>query len=521
MGKQSAIQAYQRGKNAGGVAPDPYATLITLAILFKRCRRRSLKSDVTIETYSDVELLVVLYLWLTQQLATLKSADDIPDINRISGSQACQPHCLRTFRDGGVSWTEFALYYQHQGQTIYLWQPMPVLFNALFQPFVSSKAYNSPWLSKKQKQTLFDKLQAKWKTPKQFKHLPRLRKDTFFHYFTTMTQVDPILSTLAKSVLLTARQLHHQSAKAYQRENTDQLRFKIFKAHNLYLARLATVARKHNLSHELECKINGTTISLIQSSSKRPPYLTQVGMLPEFHIDTRNSNKQIVQTDPLLIGSARSLKTDDVSLFFKALHAHVTHYKPAKKASLNALKSYYNLRTYQLALLFIVLTGTRPTHAITLEKQRHFGGNATVSDKGRLRPIWLCDYLQHNMADYLRLQQQLLSHLPTPVDTPVLWYLLDEHDHVELLNAKKLRRFMARFWTGQPAVPYQLRHFFAQCALTSTQPQLATHHVDRLMGHSQSGEHFGSDHLFPTSLSRIRAHLNKLPALLHLTQDPI
>lgn len=517
MGKQSAMQAYQRGKNAGGVAPDPYATLITLAILFKRCRRRSLKSDFNMETYSDVELLVVLYLWLTQQLATLTSADDIPDLNKISGSQPCQPHCLRNIKDGGVSWTEFALAYQHKGKTIHLWQPMPALFNALFQPFVSSKAYNSPWLSKKQKQTLFAKLQKKWKTPKRFKNLPRQRKDTFFHYFTTMTQVDPILSTLAKSVLLTAHQLHHQSAKAYQRENTDQLRFKIFKAHNLYLTRLTTAAREHDLSHELECKINGTTISLIQSSSQRPPYLTKIGMIPEFHIDTRNGNKQIVQTEPLLIGSARSLDTDDVSLFFKQLNAHVLHDKPEQKASLNALKIYYNLRTYQLALQFIVLTGTRPTHAITLEKHRHFGSNATVKDKGRLRPIWLCDYLQRQIADYLSLQARLLSHLPTPIDCPVLWHLLDEHDQVELLNAKKLRRFMAKLWPGQPAVPYQLRHFFAQCALTSTQPQLATHHIDRLMGHSQFGEHLGSDHLFPTSLSRIRTHLNKLPALLHLT----
>ncbi|MGR5154507.1 hypothetical protein [Photobacterium swingsii] len=519
MGKHSAIQAYQRAKNAGGVPPDADATVTTLAILFHRCRRKVSKHSHTLNEHSDVELFVVLYLWLTQQLATLTTVDDIPDLMKISGSQPCQPHCLRNMRDGGVSWCEFALAYQHNAETVYVWQPMPALFNGLFQPFLASISYDTPWLTRVQKQALLKKIQKKWKTPRPFSTWPRVRKDKLFHYFTTMIQVDPILSTSAKSVLLTTRQLHHQSAKAYQRENSDQLRFKIFHAHNAYLARLAHVARAHHWRHCFDCTISGKGASLIQEPARLPPYLfAEQGRISQFFIDTHNGNRQKLIDDPLWIGSARSLDTNDVSLFFKRIHAYIEHHAPGKRCTIKALKADYNLRTYQLALLFIVLTGVRPTHAISLETRRCFGGHATVRDKGRLRPLWLCDYLQQKITDYQTVQQRLLRRLSTPLVSPMLWYLIDDDNQVTYLDAKKLRRFMRVFWpeSSTIAVPYQLRHFFAQCALSSTQPQLATHHIDRLMGHSQYGEHLGSDHLFSASLARIRAYLNTLPIYLHL-----
>ncbi|MGF1689261.1 site-specific integrase [Photobacterium japonica] len=524
MGKNSAIQTYQRGKNAGGVAPDVDATLTTLAILFRRYRRKRSRSPHVLDTHSDVELLVMLYLWLTQQLSTLTTLEDIPDLKKIAGSQPCQLHCLRSMRDGGVSWVEYALAYPTSTGTgtgtgtVYLWQPIPVLFNALFQPFLASISYDTPWLSRKQKQALLQTLQKKWKTPQAFSVWPRVRKDKLFQYFTTTIQVDPVLSTTAKSVLLTTRQLHHHSAAAYQRENSDQLRFKIFHAHNAYLERLARAARAHQWHHYFDCTINGKTIALVQAPATLPPYLAEQGTIPQFYIDTRNGNRQKQIDNPLWIGSARHLRIEDVSVFFHRLQEAINNNAPGKRCSLAALKTDYNLRTYQLALLCSVLTGIRPTHAISLEKRRCFGGNTTVRDKGRFRPLWLCDYLQQKITDYQTVQQRLLARLPVPVESPMLWYLIDDNHQVEHLTAKTLRHFMRAYWPEDAAmaVPYQLRHFFAQCALSSTQPQLATHHIDRLMGHSQYGEHLGSDHLFPTCLSRIRTHLNQLPIYLHL-----
>ena len=66
------------------------------------------------------------------------------------------------------------------------------------------------------------------------------------------------------------------------------------------------------------------------------------------------------------------------------------------------------------------------------------------------------------------------------------------------------------------AVPYQLRHNFAQHALNSPSAKLTTTDVDRLMGHSSIGERLGSDALFPVKEAKLIHFLNGIPGFLHL-----
>ena len=125
----------------------------------------------------------------------------------------------------------------------------------------------------------------------------------------------------------------------------------------------------------------------------------------------------------------------------------------------------YNLATYHLALLFILLTSTRPTHTISIKRTCLFNAEyACVKDKGRMREILICDYLKIQIDEYLALQVVLSQHIPSLLthSNEYLWYLLDDEHQPQYLNAKLLRQFMSQRWPNK--VPYQFRHTFAQAA---------------------------------------------------------
>ncbi|MFA0056820.1 hypothetical protein [Vibrio echinoideorum] len=67
------------------------------------------------------------------------------------------------------------------------------------------------------------------------------------------------------------------------------------------------------------------------------------------------------------------------------------------------------------------------------------------------------------------------------------------------------------------AVPYQLRHSFAQHAFNSPSAKLTATDVDRLMGHAHLGERLGSDVLFPAKEDKLTHFLNSIPSFLHLS----
>ncbi|MEZ9856782.1 site-specific integrase, partial [Vibrio breoganii] len=103
---------------------------------------------------------------------------------------------------------------------------------------------------------------------------------------------------------------------------------------------------------------------------------------------------------------------------------------------------YYNARTYELALLFVLLTGTRPTHHISIEREACFDlQRALIKDKGRYRLIDIPNYLRQAIESYLKLQARVLQTLAPNGASAMgpLWYLIDENNVAVPLTAKTLR----------------------------------------------------------------------------------
>lgn len=523
MGINAAIAKNNRKKNSGGIAPDPLHVVNTLQIAIIHFNRLFHDSE-------DKEPLLVsfIYLWMTQQLDGLTAAEDIPSLSRVTGTDGCDKHRLRIINTNGISWVEYAQCYSTSTGVDWQWQPIPSALNPFFYHYVKTliTTAQKPLLSVALKQQLWRFINGSWKTPTSCAQYGRLRKDVFFRYFTIMTQRSPYLSTTAKSILLGNKTLHHHSATAYQRENSDQIRSKIFKAHNAYLERIAQAGSRYRINLTLDNARHPLSL-LLDTKVTLPEYLTTTGKIVAFE-RRKNPNDhgyQYVELPTIWVGSKRALAIDDVRTFFLALDHNVKQHTVDQIGTKSQLKAYYNALTYQLAFQFLMLTGARATHAISLETRRCYGTlQSTLSDKGRYRTLYLCDYLQQAITHYLAIQQHLQTQLGSHVSSPFLWFLFDENNQPQALNARCMRQFMQQHWPYQSSkikniVPYCLRHTFAQLALTSTDPQLTTQHIDRLMGHSSFGEHLGSDQCFPINKKILLQFLDPLPKRLYFSLD--
>ncbi|MEZ9539127.1 hypothetical protein AB4160_13140 [Shewanella sp. 10N.286.51.B8] len=519
MGKSSSIAKKNRQRNAGGVMPDPIKIATALIKLFSTLNNRNYK-----KVNKEKFLVVIIYLWLTQRLTKDKTNDKnakpadffIPDCIRVTGSEECQEHAFRTVKDGSHSWAEYAQPYPTKQGEVFLWQPIPKGLNALFRPFISKQRYNTPWLSRSEINLIIEILTKKWRKSTSVIGFPSARKDKLFNYFTNCIQVDNELSSMSKYVLLREHKLHHRNAKAYQSEDSDRIRYRIYQAHERYLEHIFTQVRLFNWEAMLSIKSSNkeqkSELYLINKhrGQSLPDELIEEGRIAQLRKIQYQGGTEERADIPIQIGSSKVLQEHEVTHFFASLHDEIIRSKPVGKVELSQHIEYYNLCTYHLALLFVFLTGVRPTHEISIEKERCYRlSTCAVSDKGRLRQIILCDYFSQQLRHYLSLQRSLSTHLSSSFNSPYLWYLCDPSEQACPLTAKKLKLFMHDRLKNK--TPYMLRHTFAQCALTSVYPiRLTTSQIDRLMGHSEYGEHFGSDHLFPANLTTIKQHLNSL-----------
>jgi hypothetical protein len=528
VSKQQSIAKQNRQRNAGGVMPDPVKMTATLIKLFHQLNRSAF---ITVD--KEKFIVVILYLWLTQRLERREYNEndtgqvpyEIPDCYRISGTKDCIEHAFRTVKHGSISWAEYAQPYPTKHGIVFLWQPIPESLNHLFQPFIAKQNYQVPWLDRHEKKRLTLLLSTKLCVPMMIMGVPSARKDTFMRYFTDCVRVDNQLSTMTKNVMLSTHKLHHHSSIAYQQEDSDRLRYKIFDAQERYITRLFSQVRISEWEALLSfsCSLSNScssTISLINKKStlSTPSDFKVQGRIKQLRLINDTHVKETIADPAIVIGSSRSIEEHKVVNFFKQLNEEIIAARPKQRARLAQYIEYYNLCTHQIALMFVLLTATRPTHAISIERRRCFGYQfACVKDKGRLRQIILSTFLSQQIKHYVDLQKSLVTRLPSSSDCELLWYCYDHDGQPVALNAKSLRAFMHARLPGK--VPYMLRHVFAQCALTSIHPvKLTTNQIDRLMGHSEWGEHFGSDHLFPCSLAQLSTHLNSLPARFKLME---
>lgn len=513
------IAKSNRIKNSGSPLPDPKSHAVTLSILLS-------KLEYSDKKYRPGLITTAMFLWITGRWHDPHTTDTIPNLVRIASTKPCQENSIRTVKFGNSVWIEYAVAYPKGLDVVYLWQPLPLHLNRLLQPIISKCPYEEPILNKNGKAILLNILTTAWKTPDSLKSLERVNKNTFFSYLSICAQRDNTLTAIVRSVLLPIHMRGHESAANYQRLDSEQIRYNIFSAQNRYLERIINAARKADLHRRYASHANQISLNLIMEAPKSPKYLSYSGRIVQYIMD--EELKALTPEPSIDIGSVRFINENDVCQLFNRIHTHVEEMRPSEPipdkldiAEHSNWLKYFNAATCRLALIALVLTGLRPTHAISIEWRYFSGEDLTfVKDKGRLRSILLCQYLLGEITRYLVLQTKIQLRLPRPNISDVLWYCIDETGQIYSLSNSQLKNFMQMFWPE--VIPYQLRHFFSQCLITSYSSnaslRLLDHNVDRLMSHSNFGEHLGSDQIFPATVDRMRAYLNSLPNRLGLQE---
>ncbi|WP_413111958.1 hypothetical protein [Thaumasiovibrio sp. DFM-14] len=470
-----------------------------------------------------------MYLWLTGELASLRKQDNsakisnytLPDLFRQQAYKTCQKNAFRTVMYGATSWVEYAVAYPVEGCTVYLWQPVPSRLNPFFQRFISKQGYDRCFLSQKEKVKLKTMIEKRWK-----QHgLDKLehsvgRKDNLINYFNICVQNDNSLSALPRHVLSHQHhRVHHNHARYYQQEGSDQIRAKIFQAHEHYLERLIFEIRALNFEDKFAIerltkkRSEKERVYLVDTTLiQNVPAPLNANSIEQLEYREGESKPSSAQTS-LIIGSQRGVEVVILASFFRQLEndIHSRSILIEKDRSLEAFLSYYNLCTYHLTLCFLICTGVRPTHHISIKTGRYFPGKkASVSDKGHYREIFISEYLAEQIHQHQQLQQRLTTQLPAQafhLKQDVLWYLMDDNKKAQCVSAGLLSQFLQQ--RGATFEPYSIRHTFAQFALEHISPiSLSNSQLDRLMGHANVGENIGNDHVFPLHRQQLVQHVN-------------
>lgn len=521
----SGIKRRNRQRNAGGVYPPAMAVCLALMNGLDQCQRGALAPRTEATSRHERLLFHFVWLWLTGELRMVTTPSTVPTLAVVTGSEPCTAHALRRVRLNAISWVEYALPYPTGQGIVWLWQPVPNGLNHYFAIALSHSTEH--WgLSEADKVAFCQLLTGKWRVAADMRGHYRLRRQALFGYFRTMAALDDRLPSLAKAVLLGEVGRHHHAACAYQRHSSDAIRAQIFEAQTRYLARLRLTLANHPLATRLQVPAPGEAESqpLLQLTTPLPQHLTIPGRIVAYHLDQSAGSKSYVALPMIHLGSSRSLALEAVRSFFRHLHAQGDA-RSHDVYRLAPLCRLINFRAAELALLFIALTGTRPTHTISVTRAHCYEGRtAMVCDKGCWRAIYLCSHLRQALLRLEDLYQRLARMTGNPLHSPLLWYQLQISGpdiSVLPLCARTLRAFMAEHWqaavgTTPVPVPYQLRHLFAQHALDSHEPRLTTQEIDRLMGHAELGEQLGSANHFPLSQRRLKDHLEGMSHFLQL-----
>lgn len=523
--KVAALKKQQRQHDTGGVYPQPIAVCRTLCNGLHQCRMKNAQHE-RMTRCEERMLFHFIWIWLTGDLAAIAHPCDIPRLTVLTGSEPCQAHALRRVRLNGISWVEYALPYPTgQGET-WLWQPVPDGLNHFFATALSHSTEH--WgLSGSDKALFCQRLTQKWRVPAPLRGLDRLRRQRFFDYFRTMAAQDDSLSHLAKRLLIGAEGVHHRNAATYQRQSSNSLRAQIFVAQSRHVERLRLAVANSPLAALLQVPTPGRAEwqPLLQPTTPLPAHLTVAGKIVAYHLDQSAGSRGYTELAALYIGSQRPLAVEQARRFFRHLHA-VGEARARAVYRVSTLCDLINFRVYELALLFVALTGTRPTHAISVLRDLCYERQvALIYDKGRWRQVVLCDHLRRAISRLEGLYQRLARMTDLAPTSPLMWYTLQRGGDQPIaalpLCAKTLRKFMAEHWppavgADRSAVPYQLRHLFAQHALESSDPRLTPQEIDRLMGHARLGEQLGNANHFPLSQARIARHLAGMVDFLQL-----
>lgn len=454
---------------------------------------------------TNAQLAVLLLVWLKNDFKAVTEQQIFPFFYRSKSSNQAESNCLRILREGAVSWVEYSI---EIGAGECIWIPIPIALKGFFWRVLQERSYDKPILNEKESLDLFDFWMRKMTRPRADRGIKMAHKTAWANYINNYCQADTVLSSNSKSLYFS--KLHHSSADAYQTETIESDRYQLFKSINNSVDRLISEADKWGILPDFERFINGHQI-IPNRHEKLAQYLTEThGLISEIKIDYKEHHHEFNKVSTTNVGTKAAVKRADVCDLFYKLSNELFSLKLQAK-SRKGFVEYYNQVTYTLALQLILLTNMRPTHKVSPLLASVSDDRFCIKDKGQSRNVLLGSFLQDQINYYQQLKDNIASIFLFSETSPYLLFLIDENSQPTQLTAKKLRLFMNTYWPGH--VPYQLRKAHSQMLM---ELKIPNHLLDRVMGHSNLGEHDGAMTVFPSEEETILEALNKLPEIFKI-----
>lgn len=487
-----SINKRNRSLAAGTVFPDA-------ALMIERLRYYYASK------LSNKQLVVLLVVWLQGKLVTIEESKQFPNFYRLKSSHGAQENGFRVIKESAVSWVEFSIAIN---ESEYMWIPVPRAFKALFWRVLQQCAYGKPLLSGRENDALWAFWKSKIIKNKADFGVKVAHKTAWANYFRKYCQADSRVSSNAKEAFLGS--LHHQASTAYQTQLIGTVRCSLYQMMNRASDRLFTEAKKWDSLSDFFREVAKHKL-LPDMSEKEASYLKEHhSLIAEINIQYKTHYRNISKVKAIRVGTNSAAELATICNLFHTLNSQIqSTYREVH--TLRELCEYHNLVVNTLALQMIALTGIRPTHQISPVISNLYKNSFTIKDKGQSRKLLLSDFLQEQIQRYLSLRQKIQSSLMINEMPSHLLFVIDENLQPRFLTAKSLRQFMHAHCPNH--VPYQLRKAHAQMLQKLNLP---THLIDRVMGHTRSGEHDGSVSTFASEEQTILEVLNKLPALFKM-----
>jgi len=452
------------------------------------------------------KLFVLLIMWIKGQLNELDENKNVLHFYRLKSSDQARKNSLRIIKDGGVSWVEYSI---PIGDKKYIWMPIPRSFHNFFWRVLQQHSnYDKPLLTNDELNELRDFWRRPVKRNKDMRGAKIANKRVWKTYFVKYCSADSMLSSNSKN--LYCLKLDHPSAVAYQKEETEKIRFQLYKTLNNAADRIFREAKIWGVLGEFSREVSGKTV-LPFNCIKEASYLTAYpNRIEEIKIIHYQNHRETVIFDNLILGARNAISYDDTAKLFNKLQRGLLEYKVNAINKVGFIR-YFNQVTQIFALQFIASTGLRPNHAISPLLSDVQIDRFCIFDKGIARNILLNDFLQQQIKCYQLIKSRLALLIPDINNFPYLFFLVDELQRPVALTAKRLRNFMHNYWNWH--VPYSLRKVFSQTLL---ELYLPTHLIDRVMGHYQLGEHFGVVNILQFEEEKILQVLNQLPSIFKM-----
>ena len=346
----------------------------------------------------------------------------------------------------------------------------------------------------------------KWPKNKTPGHCLNLKKNQIERYIDYQMEISSLLSSLSKSIISKNNDTKHNSAKYYTRQNTDEIRWELYQFNNYIFERIFM----NEIFLKLEPEEHRKTWQSFNSTTEAH-YLRNENKKNIIPCIQQNEKKEFITIPPIALGSKHHLNQTDLQLIINNIQEH--RFKMSKKRlTKQQYKYFYNHITQELAIKFLILTGSRPNKKIFFQKNKYFNNNiAIINDKNKNRVVYICLFLQEQLTIYQEIQRKILQLYPKIKDEITneipFGFLINDENKITFLSRKLINTFLRQHSNLENS--YILRHYFSQ-NLTHKKylTNLSNHDFNFLMSHANFGEGLGHCFLSPNTKNKIEHHLD-------------